>query len=124
DGLVIGSDALGLPPAQSDAIRNMYSEIGDSFNAIHESGSSLVRMLEEDVTTDYETLKSLVETIIANEAAFVQGMDRIVMLYDAEALAKVKRLSRLEYILLGIALVRSEERRVGKEYRCWWSPDY
>lgn len=105
DGLVIGSDALGLPPAQSDAIRNMYSEIGDSFNAIHESGSSLVRMLEEDVTTDYETLKSLVETIIANEAAFVQGMDRIVMLYDAEALAKVKRLSRLEYILLGIALV-------------------
>lgn len=104
DGLLAGNESLSLPPTGSDAIKRMFAEIEDSFNAMYQNGSSLAQILERDPMTDYDSMKSFVDGIIASEAPFVKGMDRIVMQYDTEAFAKVKRLSQMEYILLFIAL--------------------
>ncbi|HEX7015766.1 MAG TPA: ATP-binding protein [Cyclobacteriaceae bacterium] len=104
EGLQAGSDSLELPATKSDVIQKMYRDIGSSFKTIFENGSALVRVLERDPQTPYDSLKPFIDGIISSETAFVSGMDRIVMQYDAEASAKVKRLSRLEYVLLFTAL--------------------
>jgi signal transduction histidine kinase len=104
DGLLEGSESLGLPPTESDTIRSMYRDVAGSFNAIYENGSALARLLEQDPGTSHDSLRVIVDAMLSGETAFVQGMDRIVMTYDAEALAKVRKLSQMEYILLFIAL--------------------
>ncbi|HLT73381.1 MAG TPA: type IV pili methyl-accepting chemotaxis transducer N-terminal domain-containing protein, partial [Cyclobacteriaceae bacterium] len=105
DGLLNGDDSMFLPGMNSETVRTMFDSIGPSFDAMYGNGTEVTTALGRDLLVDYQSLKPYIERIITSEAAFLEGMNRIVFQYDAEAHAKVRMLSRLEYILLLISLV-------------------
>ena len=105
DGLLNGNDSLGLPGNNSQTVAAMFNSTSASFETMYTNGWEITEKLRADPLTDYDALRPNIERIIAHEAAFLSGMDRIVFQYDAEAHAKVRTLSRLEYTLLLIALV-------------------
>lgn len=104
DGLLSGNDSLGLPGRNSEAVQEMFNDISASFETMQANGTEIVFSLERDPLVDYHALRPTIEKIIDHEGAFLDGMDRIVSQYDAEAHAKVRTLSRLEYALLLISL--------------------
>ncbi len=104
EGLLHGNDSLNLPGGNSEKVRAMFTAISPHFNTLYTSGSQIDAELNKNLLADYEILKSHIDNIIANESIFLEGMDGIVFQYDAEALAKVTTLSRLEYILIAISL--------------------
>src|SRR5690606_20947447 len=105
DGLLYGNDSLGLPGNNSETIVAMFNSTSAPFETMYASGREITETLRNNPQADYQTLKPNIVRIITSEAAFLSGMDRIVFQYDAEAHAKVRMLSRLEYTLLLISLV-------------------
>ena len=103
DGLLHGNDSL--PGNNSDPVRSRFEEIRPPFDMMYASGSTIVAYLEGNPGIAYDSLRPHIQNIIANEAAFLTGMDGIVSQYDMEARAKVETLSRLEYILLLVSLI-------------------
>ncbi|ERM80328.1 hypothetical protein P872_13465 [Rhodonellum psychrophilum GCM71 = DSM 17998] len=102
-GLQFGNPKLGLQGDNSKPIQEMFRVIEPHFQEIVLGAEELIRqsnLPESDID-----LKSSVERILSNESHFLDGMDKIVFQYDAEAQSKVSSLKRIEFGLLLFALL-------------------
>lgn len=104
-GLQFGDANLNLPGNNSPEVKLMFGTINSHHEAVKKNASFLVEKLNQDPLIEYDVLSPAIETILAHQDDFLDGMNKIVFQYDAEARAKVMTLSKLEYILLGISIV-------------------
>lgn len=103
-GLIGGDVALGLPGNNTEEVREIYVQIGQPFLRMEQSTYQILNQLEEDPEIAYSGLSAWIDTVLEYEPLFLEGMDRIVFLYDQEAREKIAWLKRLEIILLFFAL--------------------
>lgn len=104
-GLQFGDANLNLPGNNSPEVKLMFGTINSHHEAVKKNASFLVEKLNQDPLIDYDVLSPAIETILAHQDDFLDGMNKIVFQYDVEARAKVMTLSKLEYILLGVSIV-------------------
>jgi len=105
DGLLHGNDSLHLPGNNSAIISGMFNDLRPQFDEMYEHASSIIARLEKDKNLPYDSIRTSVVAVLQREGTFLAGMERIVFQYDAEAQAKVTRLSHLEYYLLALSLL-------------------
>lgn len=103
-GLQSGDSILGLPATNSAVIDSMFSIIEPHFDSIVFCTRHILNMEAENETNSHQ-LNDCFETILRHETPFLEGMDRIVFQYDAEAKRKVARLIYTELLLLVAALL-------------------
>ena len=87
----------------SPAIQKMFAALEEHFEPIYTAGKASVQ---------YRTISTTaqLDSILAHEGLFLQGMNAIVYQYDAEARAKVAKLKEIEFYLLvvSLAIIASE----------------
>ena len=105
DGLLHGNDSLHLPGKNSVVISSMFQNIRPQFDEMYNHANKIIATLEKDPDLAYDSIRTSVETVLRYEGAFLAGMERIVFQYDAEAQAKVTRLSHMEYYLLALSIL-------------------
>jgi nitrate/nitrite-specific signal transduction histidine kinase len=104
--LLRGDPDQGLPATEDQEIIDRYLTIEPHFERMYRAG---VRLLETASNLDGQDLERStwmreVDEILANEAAFLEGMDDIVFAYDAQAKSKVTLLRDTEIGLLLLIL--------------------
>lgn len=102
-GLLEGNEDLGLSGDNSAEIIFMFNEIEPHYSAMVSSAREVIHSIEKSDTQEID-FQNQINNILIHEAAFLQGMDKIVFQYDREAQAKVARLRKVEIILLVISL--------------------
>lgn len=90
-----GDPSLGLPGSPSQEVQKLFAEIEPHFGAMHAAAATLI-----DHASEPAAIKSCIELINRNEAAFLSGMDRLVSQYVVEAEQRINRLRRLELMIL------------------------
>jgi len=105
DGLLHGNDSLHLPGTNSPIISAMFHDIGPHFEQMYQHTNKVVVNLEKNIALTYDSIRPSVETVLQHESDFLAGMEKIVFQYDAEAQAKVTRLSQMEYFLLALSIL-------------------
>jgi signal transduction histidine kinase len=109
EGLQQGSEKLSLSGNNSPEIRDLFGKIQPLFETML-SAARCVISINTQVVPDTETpcgteIMPHITRILDNEASFLEGMDRIVFQYDAEATTRVERLKIIEMTLLTITLM-------------------
>jgi len=106
-GLQLGDEELGLPGVNSQQVTRMFEKIETNHQtmlfAAKEILSSMTQANQE--STIKPDIAPFIKQILAAEAVFLQGMDRIVFQYDKEAKSRVERLKKIELMLLGLTLM-------------------
>lgn len=103
-GLQAGDPDMGLPGENSATVSAMFDEIDHNFEAIVQAAYCLIT--RESVTASIcGTYEQSINLILANEGAFLPGMDRIVFQYADEAQARIQRLRVTEALLATLTLV-------------------
>lgn len=97
-----GNKELGLPKNESLVIKQMFSDLKPSFDAIAANAQKIIQELE---VSDTISIQKEVTQILLNEPPFLQQMDKIVFQFDREARERVNKLRRTELLLLFAALV-------------------
>jgi len=97
-GLLQGDPLLGLPGSNSAEVMRMFAQIEPHYQ-------SMLRAANQIIRTDNGDISPYVQSILANEADFLTGMDAIVFQYDEEANARNLQLERLQLTLLYITLL-------------------
>ena len=105
DGLLHGNDSLQLPANNSEAITELFAKTNDDFNAVYQSSTNVISLLKGDTLVSSADLQPHIDTILAHEELFLNGMEQIVLQYADEAEEKVSSLSTMEYIVLAISLL-------------------
>lgn len=107
DGLQNGNAELGLPGNNSPEVRALFSNIDPQYQSMLTAAQCLISITRgtEGAATCEPDTSVHVDTILANEAAFLTGMDTIVFQYDAEAATRVTNLRYIEMTLLIITLL-------------------
>lgn len=105
EGLLHGNDSLHLPGKNSAVVTGMFLNILPHFEEMYKQTSTIVSSLHKNIELPYDSIRPSVERVLRHEGDFLSGMERIVFQYDAEAQAKVTRLSRMEYFLLALSIV-------------------
>jgi hypothetical protein len=105
EGLLHGNDSLHLPGTNSPTITGMFLDIRPHFDDMYEQANAVVSRLKGNIELPYDSIRHSVDRVLSHESDFLAGMERIVFQYDAEAQAKVSRLSRMEYFLLALSIV-------------------
>ncbi len=100
-GLQQGDAGLGLPGDNSPTVEAMFAEIEPHYQAMLLAAEAILE-LERPIAD--AAISPWVETILANEANFLVGMDGIVFQYDSEARDRVSRLRVIELTLLLITI--------------------
>lgn len=103
--LLEGSDSLGLPGDNSLAITRMFENIQPYFREIERASEEIILELEQVPGIDVSHLRDEINIVKNNEAAFLEGMDRIVNKYEDEASKKVFRLGNLELLIMAVTLL-------------------
>lgn len=103
-GLQYGNDSLHLPGRNSAAITNLFRETAVPFASMEEHTSHILMQLKKNPLTSYDSVRPAILAVRHAESAFLQGMERIVAQYEAEANDKIESLSRIEYIILAIVI--------------------
>lgn len=103
-GLREGDAGLGLPGNKTEEVREIYEQIEAPFRLMQQNANQVLLRLKEGPEFSYADLLSWIDPVLESEPLFLEGMDRIVFLYDQEAREKVARLKKLEIIFLLIAL--------------------
>jgi two-component system, NarL family, sensor histidine kinase DegS len=105
DGLLDGNDSLRLPGDNSADIVELFQQVAGHFNSMSGSTLQLIDALESEPEVPYSALHGGIEQILLHEKPFLQGMEKIVNQYDAEAKSKVFSLQTMEFIVLAISLL-------------------
>jgi len=105
EGLLHGSDSLNLGGSNSPEVSALFEKLTPHFNIMAEHATKVVVLISRNIDLPYDSVRSSVETVLQHESDFLTGMEEIVYQYDAEAGAKVARLSYMEYLLLGVSIV-------------------
>lgn len=98
EGLRFGSTELELPGDNSDEVERLYNAIQPNYETMVNSAQCLVALergqaLGGACTDDADML---IGAILDNEAAFLNGMNRIVVQYEAEAIDRENTLENIE----------------------------
>ena len=119
-GLQYGSDELGLAGDNSLIIRQSYSAIDSSFQAIKSSVNTLLAQ------PDLEVEQEVLDTLLAHEATFLSVMDSIVFQYAEESQTRVEWLRLIEVglglftlmtlLLEGLFIFRPSARKVREAF--------
>jgi signal transduction histidine kinase len=105
EGLLHGSDSLNLGGSNSPEVSALFEKLTPHFNIMAEHATRVVELISPNIDLPYDSVRASVETVLQHEGDFLTGMEEIVHQYDAEARAKVARLSYMEYSLLGVSIV-------------------
>jgi two-component system sensor histidine kinase DegS len=104
-GLQRGNDSLHLPGENSEAITEIFKNVDKPFNEMQTGATAIIEQMAFHQQVSMAYLQPHIAKVMNNEAAFLEGMDKIVQQYAFEANRKVTMLSRLEYLLLIISLL-------------------
>lgn len=104
-GLQHGNDSLHLSGENSEAIMNIFKSIETPFNEMQKGTTAIIEQMAFHQQVSMPYLQPHINKVLANEAAFLTGMDKIVQQYADEANRKVTMLSRMEYLLLIVSLL-------------------
>ncbi len=100
EGLILGSESMGLPGKNSEIIMSMFEKIQPEFESLRKAAHKYM----DDLSTRPEAGHSL-EEILSNAQQFLEKMDAIVFQYDREAHGRVVKLRRTELALLVLSLL-------------------
>jgi two-component system, NarL family, sensor histidine kinase DegS len=103
-GLQEGDAELHLPGGNSAEIKKMFAEIDPYFKNVYSSAQRIIDY-KSGSRSDTVQLNAVIQTLLDNEAIFLEKMDKIVYQFDQEARQKVSMLSKLEYILFAISII-------------------
>lgn len=104
EGLLEGDKGLGVSSEKSNLVDSMYQSIAPYYQAMVAHTESILQLLEKKPAAAASVLQPHIREILAHEASFLKGMDRIVFQYDHEARSRVLYLESIELLLLGISL--------------------
>lgn len=93
-----GNDSLGFPKKKSPKLTQLFIAIKPNFDTIIKTSNQFLANKKAHINDANN--KKLVETILENEAVFLDKMNQIVGEYDNEALKKVTLQSKTEYAIL------------------------
>ncbi|MGK7900083.1 MAG: response regulator [Hormoscilla sp.] len=96
-GLLQGDALVGLPGTNSAEVMRMFAEIEPHYQTMLGAANQIIR-------SDNGDISPYVQTILANEADFLAGMDAIVFQYDEEARNRHLRIKGLQLTLLYVTL--------------------
>lgn len=99
-----GNTEEGITGGNSPRVDSMFQAIAPYHASMVSSAGELLRQLGEQPAVSSEALRSQVDTILANEGGFLEGMNAIVFQYDQEARNRVLKLETIEIFLLIISL--------------------
>lgn len=100
NGLKNGNEEIGLPGENSEHVNKLFLELEPKFQTIRENAHLIINTNAQE-----ETLFHYSALILANEQAFLKGMDEIVFQYDAEAKTRVEKLHKTELLILFLILL-------------------
>ena len=100
EGLKNGDAELGLPGKNSPEVTLMFAEIEPHYQAMLKAGRQLLSTNQSRTTE----ILPLLNKILANEAAFLKGMNQIVFEYELEAKGRVDKLKNIQWLLMAIVL--------------------
>ncbi len=125
-GLLRGDAEMNLPGTNSAEVNRMFTEIEPHHQAMLEAAKGLLAAAAREGSgspAGSDTAR-FVDRILAEEAAFLVGMNEIVFQYDREARARIDRLKQVELMLLsttlivllliGLVLFRPVVRKIGR----------
>jgi diguanylate cyclase (GGDEF)-like protein len=104
DGLLKGSSTLDVKGRNSARILELYAQIEPAYYGILKAASSMRERATAADGTQTELL-GLSEKILTMEGVFLDGMNKVVFQYDAEASQRRSLTRDLEFILFGLILV-------------------
>ncbi len=97
--LQLGDSTQGILGHNSVKVQSMFVEVEPHFRAIHSNALSILD------STKSKGIGSYIDNILAHEALFLEGMDKIVFQYDKEAGEKVAQLKRTEIYLFFVSIL-------------------
>ncbi len=104
-GLLYGDAELGLPGTEDPQLLAMFADINDEHRTMVAAARELAARVRAELEVDREYILAATAPILANEAAFLEGMDAIVFEYDAQARARVDALTKMTTALVAIILI-------------------
>src|SRR3989338_6417683 len=113
--------------AKNTVIKLAASSLGSFFNLLYQL--TMLRMMPKDEFSSLNSLIALLAIITVPAAAFTTVVTKHISAHNArkqlEHLSAIWRKTAADTLCFGLAvfsIIRSEERRVGKECRSRWSP--
>ncbi len=105
-GLQAGDTALEIPPTDYPAVIQLFTRVEPHYQTmLNEVQTLLAILIQDEAGLAPETeIASSIETILAEEPYFREGMNNIVFEYDRLFTEQVRALRRIELILLGVTL--------------------
>ncbi|WP_254454509.1 type IV pili methyl-accepting chemotaxis transducer N-terminal domain-containing protein [Flavobacterium sp. M31R6] len=100
--LVNGDEKLGFPKEKNPIITTLFENLKPNFDTILKAAGTFLENKKQN--KNKQENQKLVQTILDNGAVFLSKMNQIVGEYDREALEKVTRQSKTEYVILAFTL--------------------
>jgi Type IV pili methyl-accepting chemotaxis transducer N-term len=105
EGLLHGNVQLGLPGHNSTPVLHLFTLIDTNYDAMLHASQQLSVILTHNIAMPSAVLLPFIQTILANQSNFLQGMDRIVQQYQNEAQDHVLHMREIELILFSLTMV-------------------
>jgi two-component system, NarL family, sensor histidine kinase DegS len=102
--LLHGNQDFGITEANSPQVEEMFRSIIPYYTSMVSSTGQILQLLQRQPGADREALQPPIDAIMANESAFLEGMNAIVFQYDQEARDRVLKLENIEILLLILSL--------------------
>jgi PAS domain S-box-containing protein len=102
--LLHGNQDFGITEANSPQVEEMFRSIIPYYTSMVASTGQILQLLQRQPGADREALQPPIDAIMANESAFLEGMNAIVFQYDQEARDRVLKLENIEILLLILSL--------------------
>jgi two-component system, NarL family, sensor histidine kinase DegS len=102
--LLHGNQDFGITEANSPQVEEMFRSIIPYYTSMVASTGQILQLLQKQPDANREVLQPSIGAIMANESAFLEGMNTIVFQYDQEARDRVLKLENIEILLLILSL--------------------
>lgn len=100
EGLQNGNDSLELAGKNSPIIQQLFEQIQPYYQNLQ---TQIQQVLKVDSLGQVDK-SIIINTVLANEANFLEGMDRLVFQYEREAKNRVRQLQITEFLLLAVLI--------------------
>ncbi|MFO0809590.1 MAG: PAS domain S-box protein [Gemmataceae bacterium] len=104
EGLQEGNPESLLPALHQEHLAARFVEIDAPFRIMHESGTTLARLVLEWPDIPRTELKQPIERMTTSEGKYYQGMDAIVDAMANASRDRVRSLRRIGWVLTGVTL--------------------
>jgi hypothetical protein len=107
EGLQNGDAKQDLPATTSSNVKHLFSVINPNYQVMLSAAKSILMVLSLHPASGFDRpdITSYVDTILAQEGPFLNGMNNIVTQYQVEAEGRVSSLRITELLLMGVTLV-------------------